>query len=353
MKKAIGIIIMGLLFTSSAFAKKDVYPKLPKDVAWGDKYFKSLISDDYKDYGMQVVDKKDGHPVRLANQSIRFEVRPGDCSDSREHGYNDCEHDSERHELSSQRMSGGTWWFAWSIYFPEDHFNGYPTFVTLGQFHQHGKYSYPPWMFTNYVGGYWFRQRISNSSPDVSKTLEIYPLLSRKEVLGKWNDVLVNVKWSHKKVGFIRVWINGKILYDYEGRTKAKGTKPYFKFGIYRSEIKADWLYSGFNKDKLKGLPTQIIYYDEVRRVKGESCEKLKLEDLGYSCPDLKNQTWVSPKEMSEKYIAVIKSKDDENYLIKVKGKTEKRAKKKGLYKCKVTGNTGCYVHYSGEVPKY
>ena len=49
MKKLLWILVLSLLFTSSAFAKKAVYPKLPKDVAWGDKYFKSLISDDYKD----------------------------------------------------------------------------------------------------------------------------------------------------------------------------------------------------------------------------------------------------------------------------------------------------------------
>jgi len=28
---------------------------------------------------MQVVNKKDGHPVRAGKKSIRFEVRAGDC----------------------------------------------------------------------------------------------------------------------------------------------------------------------------------------------------------------------------------------------------------------------------------
>ena len=354
MKKLLGIVVLGLLFVFSAFGKEPEYPKLPKDVALGAKYFKSLISDDYKDYGMQVVDKKDGHPVRLGNKSIRFEVRPGDCSVA--DGYNDCEHDSERHELSGKEMSGGTWWFAWSIYFPEDHFNGYPTYVTLGQFHQYGKYSYPPWMFTNYKGGYWFRQRISNTSPDVSKTLKIYPLLSRKEVLGKWNDVLVNVKWSHKKDAFIKVWINGKIFYDYEGRTKAKGSKPYFKFGLYRSEMKADWLYSKFNKDKLKGLPTQIIYYDEVRRIKGKSCEKLKLEDLGYSCEELEGQeiTKIDKGEEAStrdiEYIALIKNKTDDSVLIKVRAESKELAIEEAMKKCTEKHKEGCYVHYSSTV---
>jgi len=51
--------------------------------------------------------------------------------------------------------------------------------------------------------------------------------------------------------------------------------------------------------------------------------------------------------------LAVIKSKDDESYLLRVSGKTEKLAKKQGLKECKKTGNTKCYVHYSGIKPEY
>ena len=52
-------------------------------------------------------------------------------------------------------------------------------------------------------------------------------------------------------------------------------------------------------------------------------------------------------------YIAVIKSKDDGNYLLRVSAVTKELAQKKGLKKCKKTGNTGCYVHYSGVEPQY
>ena len=51
--------------------------------------------------------------------------------------------------------------------------------------------------------------------------------------------------------------------------------------------------------------------------------------------------------------MAVIKSKDDKNYLLRVSDKTEKLAKKKGLKKCKKEENTKCYVHYSGAKPDY
>ena len=79
MKKLLGVVVLGILVCSQSLAANFV--SLPKDVAFGNKYFKSLAKN-YKKYGMQVVDKKYGHPVRAGNKSIRFEVRPGDC------GYN-------------------------------------------------------------------------------------------------------------------------------------------------------------------------------------------------------------------------------------------------------------------------
>ena len=55
MKKLLGILVLGLLFCSDGFAGKVV--NLPKDVGFGNKYYKSLARN-YKKYGMQVVDKK-------------------------------------------------------------------------------------------------------------------------------------------------------------------------------------------------------------------------------------------------------------------------------------------------------
>ena len=49
----------------------------------------------------------------------------------------------------------------------------------------------------------------------------------------------------------------------------------------------------------------------------------------------------------------VVKSKDNTNYMVKVSGASKKLAEKKGLKKCKETGNTACYVHYSGMKPSY
>ena len=127
MKKLLGIVVLGLLWCDVGLAKTIV--KLPKDTSSGfKKVHKSLTGKYYKDYGMQVVDKKDGHPVRSGDKSIRFEVRSGDCGSDPD-GWSDCKNDRERHELTvggkKDLMSKGEYWFSWSVYFPEDHQNLY------------------------------------------------------------------------------------------------------------------------------------------------------------------------------------------------------------------------------------
>ena len=82
-------------------------------------------------------------------------------------------------------------------------------------------------------------------------------------MIGKWNDILVNFKWSKKNDGFFKVWVNNKLIQEYIGPTKTK-SKVYFKFGIYRSYLNR-WIHSPRNKKKEKGVPAQVVYFDEVR----------------------------------------------------------------------------------------
>ena len=79
MKKLLALLVLSLFFCSKGLLAKTLV-KLPKDTSSGfKKVHKSLTGKYYKGYGMQVVDKKDGHPVRSGDKSIRFEVRSGDC----------------------------------------------------------------------------------------------------------------------------------------------------------------------------------------------------------------------------------------------------------------------------------
>ena len=306
MKKFL-IIILILIFSSNAHAKKFV--KLSKDVASGSKFYKSLTGNGYKKHGFQIVNKEDGHPVRAGNQSIRFEVRHGDCGMDKD-GWSDCKNDRERHELSTigSPMSSGEHWFSWSIYFPKDHQNLYPLSNAFGQFHQ--KDGNPVFMFKELKKGYTIVRTITDKDSDYHEQ----NLLTNDEVLGKWSDILINAKWSKKEDGFFKIWVNDELKYDYVGPTKSK-QKVYQKFGIYRTGIsrylnyinidkvekcfnekgKTDKEYKAFVKLKLRkfpghqtsidiykkckgyyetnNVPTTIIYFDEVR--KGKSKDKV------------------------------------------------------------------------------
>ena len=109
MKKLLGIVVLSLLWCNNVFA--DYHFRLPKDVASGGGKYNKSLEKDFKKHGVQVVNKKDGHPVRAGKKSIRFEVKPGDCG--YDDGWSDCKKDRERHELSGTRFGPGEWWYAW------------------------------------------------------------------------------------------------------------------------------------------------------------------------------------------------------------------------------------------------
>ena len=303
MKKLLGILFLGLLLSGNSYAKKFV--KLPKDVGSGSKFYKSLTGKYYKKHGFQIVNKEDGHPVRAGNQSIRFEVRQGDCGKDSDGGWSDCKNDRERHELSGgdSAMSSGEHWFSWSIYFPKDHKNLYPLSNAFGQFHQ--KNGNPIFMFKELRKGYTIVRTITDNDWDYHEQ----NLITNDEALGNWFDILINAKWSKKEDGFFKIWVNGDLRYNYKGPTKSK-SKVYQKFGVYRTGItrylnyvNLDMMKKCFSKKgktpeehvgfrrfqkkkypghktsikiykkcksfyKIKEVPTTVIYFDEVRRGK-------------------------------------------------------------------------------------
>jgi len=304
MKKLLGIVVLGLLCCNYSFAETIV--KLPKDTASGyKKLFKSLTGKYYKDHGIQIVNKKDGHPVRAGEQSIRFEVRSGDCGKDKQGGWSDCKNDRERHELSGgkkeDKMSKGEYWFSWSIYFPKDHQNLYPLSNNYGQFHQQGD-APPVFMFKEGSYGYSVVRTIGDDDYDERK------LVGKNKMPGNWFDILINAKWSKKKDGFFKVWVNNDLKYDYKGPTKTV-QYVYQKFGIYRTGITRYLNYKNLDaiekcfeekgytpdeggalfsltkkkirhkisiqlynkcKDYYKpvNVPTTIVYFDEVRKSK-------------------------------------------------------------------------------------
>lgn len=314
MNKLIGIILVGFLFCFSNLNagemnlwKKTV--KLPEDVSSGyKKGWKFGNNFDPKthltpDYAFKVVNKSDGHPVRLGKQSIRFELRHGDCGITPS-GYNDCTiwnkesgHYSERHELGSVDYlpSKGITWHTYSFFIPEDFpiLNHYYEHISLGQFHG-GPNNNPgfKWDLDEQTyqlrrrTGCWLKEFIKKNGEEDSfkcsigmEENNIKDVISKEDLKGKWHDVIINIKWSRKQDGYFKQWINGKLVYHYMGNTsKPKGSTNEFRFGIYRGAT-----------NKTPKDSTHIVYYDEIHYAK-KSCDKLNLQELGYSCEKLTSQ---------------------------------------------------------------
>jgi len=105
----------------------------------------------------------------------------------------------------------------------------------------------------------------------------IKKIINTNKLFGQWNDIVVNANWtSNIKKGFFKLWVNGKLVYHFVGRTVAPKDQITFQFGIYRGAAQSS------------GDANHVVYYDEIRKAK--SCKKLKLGKLGYSCQELENQ---------------------------------------------------------------
>jgi hypothetical protein len=194
-----------------------------------------------------------------------FEVRPGDCyANPGVNGWDDCEHDRERSELtennSGPNRHGSEFWYGWSIYFPENYINIYPTKTALGQFHQ--KDADPIWMFDNASrsGGY----RVVGSV-NLLKTKQ--KLISEEDLRGKWHKIEVHAKWSRSDTGVFQVWVNDDLKVDYKGKTMT-AKEVYFKYGVYRS-----YMVNYKAENKVSEVPAQTVYYSNVK--KGHTRENL------------------------------------------------------------------------------
>ena len=175
MKKLLGILVLGLVLTFSSNGiseeksteqtiirssnnesgemnlwKKKI--KLPEDIMQGYKNVWNFCCNFdpetrlTPDHAFKFVNKTEGHPVRLGEQSIRFELRRGDCGVS-SGGYDDCAiksssgMTSERHELlldPDVSPFKKITWNTYSIFLTED----FPLYgfahITMGQLHGDG-----------------------------------------------------------------------------------------------------------------------------------------------------------------------------------------------------------------------
>lgn len=286
----LGIASVPALADSKSLYKMPWGSTLPKDIASGTKWGRS-VGNDMNQHQIQIVNAEDGHPVKSGTQSIRFEIREGDCSNDK--SWSDCLGDRHRSELTSVKKGFKHKFFAWSIYLPEDFQSVDPVLLAAGQIHQtkaghthkNGKTKTIAQNMSFHInnGGYWAVRYLNNFPSDFDPYSGYYKkntkLIDIEDMLGKWTDVVLEFKGSKNKDGIVRVWINGELKYEYLGKTN-DGGKNYFKFGLYQSWVSRinntppmPWI-DGTTKNKADPYPTQVVYYDDIRTY-GKSFEQV------------------------------------------------------------------------------
>ena len=207
---------------------------------------------------------------------------------------NDCTHHfgSVRTELTSKDdwtfTEGTEKWIhyafmpARNMLFPKNPHRKY----TVGQCHPDGHKI--TWMMTIQSAKLIFAHEFSSfknnnewkpSSMEKKRTLKKFKV-NENNGTDSWTNVRINFKNSKKPDGKLKVWIDGKLAYDYEGPTnwgkkKHKGKRRnvcYFKFGIYsNANLKAD------HKHEAEGM---TVFTDYMAMAKTEEkLEKLLLKD--------------------------------------------------------------------------
>ena len=209
--------------------------------------------------------------ARRGEKYQRFEVADGDCFTGGD--WNDCETDRERVEFTATPMQKptGNQCFAFSIMLDDSFQSASPANTSLGQIHQkggpkgsmEGMNSNPPLIQFDVKNDYYELNWhvLSGSVNNVNDQSVFYKLISIADMKGKWSDISFCIDFANKNIS---VWVNGdkKVNIDKAPiNAKLIPSAIYFKHGIYRSFISKYKARHGTDV-----MPTQIVYYDEVRR---------------------------------------------------------------------------------------
>lgn len=182
----------------------------------------------------------------------RFEVRPGDCGAHM--GWSDCATDRERSEVSQQAPRepvGKQGWYGYSLFLPPDWINVWPTKTALGQFHQENAPG-PILMFTQDDKGL-FIELVQIKSARTT-------IIRNEDLVGRWNRIEINARWSRGTDGFVDVYVNGALVFSHRGANTVYPDNVFFKYGIYRTFMSRYKTVKGVPE-----VPGQVAYFADVR----------------------------------------------------------------------------------------
>lgn len=251
-----------------------------------------IMRDDYAGKSYAFTTSSD--VARVGETSQRFEIRHGDC------GSWDCRNDRRRIEINQYGDTpniavGSQAWYGLSIYLPQDFQDITPSNTHVGQAKLIG--GSPLWMLSLRYNHLFIEH--NDGSIDVSAQCQTLPL---SQMRGRWTDIVIFADFSTRTDGNAKfqAWVNGQMvcndnrpMVSPQMARASSNDRISLRYGIYNSFV-SRWLdlnktrsvqVSGFTDNDADGgmiksssvtgrpfeidwgvqLPTQVVYYDEVR----------------------------------------------------------------------------------------
>jgi hypothetical protein len=217
-------------------------------------------------WGCLIVDKASNQPVNSGSQSVRFEIRSGDCSAST--SFNDCVNDRSRWEIFQNRntsTAGQIITYEYAIYIPAQaqiqpppKSGGYPSTVltqinweclTRSQCSSIGTNGYGALAFLkiDYTGTLSIQTHQDFTwTPSQTVTVDSNPY-------NKWIRFRYVMKSTTASDGYIQIYANDKLVIN-ETRTTLPNSAAFntLRVGIYNSFISAT----------AQPWQTQVVYFD-------------------------------------------------------------------------------------------
>ena len=210
-----------------------------------------------KSWSCLIVNKSDGQPVFDGNQSVRFEVRPGDCTAPDYTGISDCVNDRSRSEIKSvntkankSSTQGQIITYEYRVYIPYQPSirpagNGVAVFLT--QLRNAQSTDALAFLAFDNKGGLYLQTHAGFSFTPLQQV----PIDSNP--YNKWIKLKYVVKSTAASDGYVQIYVNDALIIN-----ETRATLP----NAASTQMLIIGIYNSFLSAATQPWQTQVVYFD-------------------------------------------------------------------------------------------
>jgi hypothetical protein len=212
-----------------------------------------------KPWSCLIVNKSDGQPVFDGNQSVRFEIRPGDCTAPDYTGISDCVNDRSRSEIrsinpraSKSSTQGQIITYEYRVYIPYQPSirpAGSGVAVVLTQLRNAQSTDALAYLAFDDKGGLYLQTHAGFSFTPLQKV----PIDSNP--YNKWIKLKYVVKSTAASDGYVQIYVNDALVIN-----ETRATLP----DTAKTQMIIIGIYDSFLSAATQPWQTQVVYFDGI-----------------------------------------------------------------------------------------